>query len=384
MKKAVYIDTFSTQHLHEMYNASSLKMFASMYDVVEYRTSRSSEKHVRALMGGNLPQNVVVKELNTINSIGDCSALRRFIKQLQAVCSNTQAILFAKNGTDVIINYNTALALPFINWAAKRNKDVRVLQVCHGEMQDLLRERPTSTLFKWGLSLFTKDSVLIAPNLWFAVLGQSIRKNLYGLITPQCFEKMLTFDHTAIFDKIQKKEHKDNEKLVLGFIGALRNSKGLDDFFKLANTFKNDPRVELRVIGYLSGLKEKLLSVGIVIPEGVGDRFLTRQEMYDHISQLDYALYLFPRQGYRFTASGSVFDAIDCGRPIISLTNDYFEGMFDVCGRFGFLEEDLNALTKRIEWLADHKTEMIWDINKVKTQLQPESVAKRFYKQWNL
>lgn len=381
MKKAYYIDTFSTQHLHEMYDASSLMMFSTMYDEIIYRASGSSVAHVTSLLGGKLPDNVCVQELPIIHSYGRFASLKRLYKQLQAIIYNGWCILRAENNTDVIINYNTAAALRIVNACAKI-KNCRVLQICHGEMQDLVESRPTSRLFKWGLSLFSDKNARVADNLWFAVLGEAIRSNLKGVVTEQVMNKMLSFEHTAIFNKITPKKHIDSSKLVLGVTGGVRASKGLDSLMVLAERLKNNSEVEIRVIGSLSGFKKQLVEAGISIPDGIGDRFLSRQEMYDQISQLDYALYLFPREGYRFTASGSVFDAIDCERPIISLRNDYFDGMFKVCGDFGYLEENLDELVSRIERLALHKNEVQWNVKEVKKKLQPESAAERFSKVW--
>ena len=377
MKRLLYIDTFSSNHMHEMFDASSLKMFCSLYDVVEYRANRDSIVDVEHLLGG-LPDNVKTKSINLVNIYKPIHKLRRFVKQLQAVALDCWFIATAPKDTDVVINYMFALTLYPINFTA-RMTGRRVLVVCHSDMQVLQGpDNSVSWLFRKSINMFRRKDVKIADNLWFAVLGEAILANVKPLLSEQMKEKMLTFDHTAIFDRIPKKTHTASEKLVLGFVGGLRASKGGDVFLKLAEHFKDNPQVEFRIIGHTGGNRARLEAAGVVIPDGVGDFFISRELMYECICSLDYVLYCFPPQGYRFTASGTVFDAIDCERPILAIRNDYFSGMFKTCGDFGYLEDDYEHLVKRIEWLLETRPDVTWDISHVKDYLRPESAAERF------
>lgn len=378
MKKAYYIDTYSVEHIHEMYDASSLKMFAAMYDKIEYRASLSSYMNVRILLGNQLPETVRYKSIWVGN--GGCFLLN-VVKQFAATLVNVFYIIKAGKNVDTILNYNTAMALRFINVAAKISKG-RVLVVCHGEMQDIVVKRKTSPLFKWGMSLFKDAQLRIAEGLYFAVLGNVIRENVKNVVSPQAGRKVLSFDHTAIFDKIPLAEHDHNNKLVLGMIGSLRESKGFSEYMNLASHFKNNPMVEFRAIGKIWIDRCKIEESGIVLPKGVGYESLTRQKMYDMIREVDYVVYLFPKEGYRFTASGSIFDAIDCERPILSLYNDYFSGLFGSCGHFGYLENTMDNLINRIDWLCSHKDEVTWNMRAIKEKLQPENAAERFVRQW--
>ena len=380
MKKAYYIDTYSTGHLHEMYNASSLKMFAAIYDEIEYRASSSSYMNVKVLVDGQLPKNVKYKSI----WVGkDGCFLYNAVKQFASTFVNVSYIISVGKKADIILNYNTAMALRIINVASKISKG-RVLIVCHGEMLDLVVKRKTSPLFKWGMSLFKDTRLRIAEGLYFAVLGNAIKKNVIDIVSPQVGRKVLSFDHTAIFNKIPLAEHSHTNKLILGMTGSLRESKGFFEYMKLSNHFKKNPNVEFRAIGRISVDKCKIKESGIVLPEGVENEDLTRQKMYDMIREVDYVVYPFPKEVYGFTASGSIFDAIDCERPILALYNDYFSGMFDSCGHFGYLENTMDNLINRIEWLYLHKDEVTWDIKSIKEKLQPESAAERFVRQWSI
>lgn len=376
MKKLLYIDTFSTGHMHEMFDASSLRMFCDIYDEVCYRANKDSVDNVAHLLRG-LPSNVKAKSLNIVNIYKSYGKLRRFLKQIQTAILDSWYIMTVPKGTDVVINYMTALALYPINWVA-RITGRRVLVVCHSDVQELQGVNKVSWLFKKSINMLSNPKVKIGNNLWFAVLGDAILDNVQPLLSKQVREKMLSFDHTAIFDRIQRKNHVASDKLILGYVGGLRTSKGGDVFLRIAKHFKGNSKVEFRIIGNTSGQCEKLEEAGVIIPDGVGDFFISRELMYDCICDLDYILYCFPPDGYKYTASGTVFDAIDCERPILAIRNDYFSGLFKVCGEFGYLEEDYDCLVSRIEWLMSNRNKDIWNMKHVKEYLTPENAAKRF------
>lgn len=376
MKKLLYIDTFSTGHMHEMFDASSLRMFCDLYDEVFYRANKDSIDNVKHLLG-DLPSNVKEKPINIVNIYKAFGKVRRFLKQLQATVLDCWHIATVSKKTDVVINYMTALALYPINWTA-RITGRRVLVVCHSDVQELQGINHVSWLFSKSIQMLNNNNVRIAKNLWFAVLGDSILSNVRPLLSAQVKEKMLSFDHTAIFDRVHRKKHVDSDKLVLGYVGGLRASKGGDVFLKIANHFKGDSQVEFRIIGNTSGQREKLENAGVIIPDGVGDFFISRELMYDYICDLDYILYCFPPEGYKYTASGTVFDAIDCERPILAIRNDYFLGLFKACGDFGYLEDNYESLVSRIKKLIQNPSKETWNMKKVKEYLRPENAAMRF------
>lgn len=379
MRKAYYIDTFSVGHMHEMYDASSLKMFCSLYDEIDYYARRDSIKNVSEMLG-KLPSNVKVHHILLVSHYGRFVRLRSLLKQVLATLWNLYYVIKSPYDTDVIINYNTVIALYPLNWLCKILKK-RVLIVCHGEMLELEERNPVSPLFKHSIRFFKRSNIRVAKTLWFAVLGNGIRKNVIPLVTPQIREKLLSFDHSAIFSNvIAKRKSTSSGKLVLGYIGGYRVSKGADIYLQLARNFKDNPNVEFRIIGNIGDKRKLLECAGVTIPDGVGNYFLSREELYSNILDLDYAVYCLPPEGYRFTASGSVFDAIDCNTPIIALHNDYLDNMFETCGEFGYLEDNVEALKGRIAWLLNNKNEISWNWERVRHCLSPECAAKAFSK----
>ena len=380
MRQAYYIDTFSTGHLHEMFNASSLMMFAAMYDHIEYRASRSSYKHAVQLLA-NLPDNVTYRPIAIVNAYKGWKRMRFLLKQLQALFHNVKYILCCPKDYDIIFNYNTLAALPAMNKAAMHTKK-RILQVCHGEMAELAMPYSKNRLLRKGVQLL-QSGKQISNNLYFAVLGKAIYDNVYPLVGELVKTHLLYFEHSAVMKSLKEKPKKETYKLIIGTIGAMRESKGESSLIELANKLKGYANLEIRCIGKYTVPKHVMKEAGIVVPMPSSDAFFTRDELYDQIHQLDYALFLFPRDLYKFTASGSVFDAIACGVPILSLTNDYFEGLFATYGDFGYLENNLDALMQRIKWLVEQDAcRPDWNMVKLRQKISPQGIAEQFQKRW--
>ena len=380
MKQAYYIDTFSTGHLHEMFNVASLEMFANMYDHIEYRTSRSSYQHVKAFRG-ELPSNVSVAFIPTISVHRGWRKFRFLFKQLQAVLHNAYYILTIPKGYDIIFNYNTLAALPIMNRLIA-HCDNRVLQICHGEMIELVQPMSKNVFLRNGLKVF-RQPITIATNLYFAVLGKSIYDNIMSQLSSSSRQKLLYFEHPIVCTESPRNTTLLQDKLIVGLIGDMRASKGLDALVELAHRLKRKKNVELRCIGNLNLPDHVIQESEIVMANTDTRHYLTRQEMYMYIKELDYALFLLPPERYQYMASGTVFDAIVCGIPILSLTNDYFAGLFASYGEFGYLEKDLDTLSQRIDWLVNQgMNRPVWDLQYLLQALSPQKIAEQFEKQW--
>lgn len=376
MRKAYYIDTFSIGHVHEMFDASSLTMFTYIYDEMEYRASLSSKLNVETIMGG-LPPSVNYKRLripHTVNKLG------LIIRQIIATIYNFLYIITKSRKYDIIINYNTLLSIYPIKYATLFSSH-KVFVICHGEMKELEGGSNINFLTRLSFRFFTSDYNKIPHNLYFFALSKLIKENICRQVSSQIAEKFYYFYHSAIFKPALVKT-KCTNKIVIGMTGSLRESKGFVDFLEIANHFKSNPNIEFRAIGSLRTDPNFIKKHGVILPECVKkDYFLSRDDMYKEILELDYVLYLFPSDIYKYTASGSVYDAIDCEVPIIALKNDFFLDLFNLCGEFGIMADSKDGIKTIISNLD--KKEKKYDFAKIKRLLSPQYVASSLQKQIN-
>ncbi len=370
MSKAYYIDTFSNNTDHEMYNASSLKMFACLYDEIIYCADQSAMRNLKRMLKG-FPSNVSYQKIKVPQSN---SSFMRFLKQLLAIFNNCKIIITARKNDTIIINYNTMISIYPVNYITALF-DKKVLIICHGEMMDLTVKRRTSWLFSKSKAFFTSSKVKIAKKLYFSVLGDPILENLEPYLSPKVFKKMITFEHSAIFNSFDGIQDKENKKLKVGAIGIFRESKGLTDFLNLGENLKPySDKIEISAIGRIRVKKKLFRDAGIKFYDEFCERFLSRQEMYQLISDLDLVLFLYPKESYKFTASGTLFDAIDCEKPILALDNDYFSHIYHTYGAFGKLVHSNVDFKEELVKLASEGVYDV-DLKGIKIALDPEKVA---------
>ena len=72
------------------------------------------------------------------------------------------------------------------------------------------------------------------------------------------------------------------------------------------------------------------------------------QNTYQILVQIDYALFTYKLNSYKYTASGALIDAINFEKPIIALSNDYVKSYFDIYGNIGYLCNSYEELKNKI------------------------------------
>lgn len=370
MNKAYYIDTYSKGNLHEMYNASSLQMFSFIFDEIVYVADNTSKQQVTKILNG-LCDNIQYKKIFVPSANNKIMAL---IKQIFALINNCYYLIKANNDDIVIINYNTMSNIYILNFFTKKmNK--KVIIVCHGEMLTLCEILKTSKLFSLSKTFFTNEKINIAPGLYFSVLGDVILKNLKPYISNKVYQKFIPFDHSAIFSEKNNKDNFSNNIVKIGVLG-IRKDKGLVELLNLSNRLKKlYNKLEISIIGKIDADYDKIVNSGINISKNSINKFLSRDEMEDKISNINFILFMYPKTGYRVTASGALFDAIEFEKPIIAIKNDYFEYIFNKYGSIGKLVNNIEEMEQEIIDLTNGKKYNI-DFNRLKKYITPSNIAQ--------
>lgn len=374
MKRLFYIDTYSTGPLHEMFNAASLKVFSMIFDKIEYFADSSAQEHSYHLMD-NIPTNITY---HPIHVPVVKSSFSNWQKIAYAIFNNCRLLLQAKDSDIIYINYNTIYALPFINLITKFSKK-KVLLQCHGELKQLQKDYHQNFISQKILSLLNSSRIHITQNLYICVLGDIIKDNLRNFVTPYTINKIISFDHPGIFTESIPSKISLTKKLKIGYIGTLRKNKGIKEFLELAAKFKNNSTISFYSIGKKNNYTKNLENAGIIIPNECNQNYINRKDLYKMIQNLDIVLYLYDKNSYKLTASGAIFDAIECEKPILALKNDYFEYLFKKFGSLGFLANNLVELENEIERLNNGKQYNI-NFKAIKQSLGCESIASELEK----
>lgn len=368
--KAYYIDSFCADGEHEVFNAASLCMFAHVYDKISYYGGSHSLK----CMARIIREYPINSRCHTIYTLR-----KRHNTKLRYVVSflhNLRFLLFAPRHVTLIYNYTNPL---FLKTANALNKIFRrkILVTCHGEMDGLRAKVRYSSREKWVRNFFLDEKLTPDRNIHYLVLGESILRNLRPLLLPAFQSRFLSVDHPYIDSATEKYESVGKNKIRIGTIGIPAGKKGIDSVIRLATVNQKNNCYEFSLNGYIGHIGDRLETIrkaGIEMPDT--SEFLSRAELAARIGRLDYALFLYPPEEYELTASGSILEAINYEKPVLSLRNDYFSYLFEKFGAFGVLfdsvDEMIAALSSEIPTFPLHDQ---FDFKALKQRLSPERIA---------
>lgn len=372
------IDTFSTSTHHEQFNASLLLILTLIYDNITYYVDKSSYKRIDDLLENGLLNNVKKKYVFVVHGNS------RMILLLRYLCSaflNIWLLLTSSKGDVLIYNFNNLFSLHLLfglNYFLKR----KILVFCHSEMELLVSDPSKGGRLHKVLSLLVRSFFLKSNRrmqegyFYFAVLGESIKKNLAFLLSSKIMEMFITVDHGYIFNK--KCFPISNSNILpisLGTVGAFNLIKGATSMVEFASMLKkqNVNNVSLSITGRISYDVQILKENGIDIPKNEGRAALSFQEFNKRIESLDYILFFYPTDSYRLTASGAIMDAINHKKNIIAIHNEYFAYLFDKYGAFGYLVKDLNEMVGVIKHLVNYgNLHNVYDFDLLQKKMSPQ------------
>lgn len=209
----------------------------------------------------------------------------------------------------------------------------------------------------WNMDYYMRKSLSdLKNNLYIIVLGESIRKNVVSEI-PSLRNQLYSIEHPFL----RKKSYVNTDYtykacgcIKIGTIGVGSESRGLL-LLNIVNKYIYDKKlpIELYHIGKTTkGLREKL-NRNIKLPF-ITEKMIPEEEYLLEVSKLDYILYLHDKDSYKLTASGALFEAFSLGKPIISLTNDYFSYIMKIIDmKVGYILDTVKDLCEVLEQIVE-------------------------------
>lgn len=354
--KVKIVDYYGIKSFHEIFNTSLAIMCAQIFDEVYYIAGKSSCKNVEKCFETQYNRaNSSIHFISRFIYEKDTS-FGAFIRTVWGMFVTLKEYLFIERNTVLVFNYTNPLSMPIIlliNYFFKK----KVVFVMHGELELLLKRNlpiyKISFLYRIchrvSFKYFFKKNKAI-----LLVLGDSIKANLCKMFVDMSANVYSICHPYFVNNNVTIKKHKI---LTIGTIGVMKKEKGLDNLIKLSEEL-NDEICKNRLI---------IKSIGQVIRADVSQyknikwignkTMLPRSEFDKEIQSLDYILYLYPTDSYKFTASGAIMDAIKLEKPIIAFHNDYFDYLLkDAC--IGYLVNNLSdmiAIIKKLIETADNK-----------------------------
>jgi hypothetical protein len=372
MKKIIYADTNSYDVFHKGFNSSSLLMFSKIYDLVIYFATPSAANIIKQDFGGSWPKNVVYRKI-WINE--PKNKLGKILHHLLQLFFSITIVLFYGKKRTVYFNYTPLLSLPLLNIISKL-LNIKILLTCHSEL-DFLINNNFQKLNKFSikaLKLLKSKNHKCANSLYFCCLGSHIKRNAKNVLSDSTWSKLISFEHTWIFDQSIIGKTFNEEKIQIGFVGTICEEKWLDSILYLRNNLSHN-KFELSTVGRIFCNPDLLNAHNIKYVEGADKGFLSSERFKSEVSKLDFIIFLYPKESFKMTASGSIFDAINAEKHVLALHNDCFDSLFQRT-KFGTLfqnESEIISFLKNDEYVNNKRI----DHKMVKEDLSPFNEASK-------
>lgn len=340
MKIVVLIDSFSFDRFHLIFNFSLLHSLSRNNDLVLYYASTSLINNLKKLsVSKNIEEfgNVKYIPLYVPNSNSSVGYLYKYI--YGALVNIYISIKHRKN----ILYYPILNPILFnvLNLISQKFK-TSINVICHGELELLIKDEPCykpSFLYKKEIvRVFSKMN--LSKYLFFYVLGDSIKNNLIKEGYYKSNVKVIF--HPYIFD-VNDKYSMLSLPITAGTIGVMSEEKGYSNYIRFVKMFENEINSNQIVFKHIGGITSNKICKSIDCKR-VGLLSLSDTEFNIEITSLDIALFFYPENSYKLTASGAVFDAINHMKILIVLENDYFIYLFNKCGRLGYLCTNIDQM----------------------------------------
>ena len=350
MQQVKIVDYYSQHTFHEVVNSSLIEICASLFRKVTYVSGKSAQNNMKRLLSSKTELSTKI-DYQTIPTCDADTSWGARIRDVWGFFTTIFQYLITPYRTLLFYNYTNKFSLPIIltlNILLKK----RIVFLFHGELEFLIRNvsyLKTSGWYKKSMQISFRNMFTLSP-AYVLVLGNSIRMNLLKLY-PRLGAHVLSIYHPYIIDnKLFTIKGTNNIPLKIGTVGVMNKLKGLDSLIELSSRLYDliqQKKLEFYCIGKVNAsdvyLVDRVQWVG-------HENGLSRAEFETHIKGLDYILYLYPTDSYKFTASGAIMDALKMHKPILSLHNDFFDQLIGnhPIGYMGNAVEDLEQIIRQI------------------------------------
>lgn len=334
MKKAVIYEPWAHGEAHAEFNKAFLQTLSFLYDELyffgeaEHCTFLKQHDYNRSIQF----HSIKITDYESLK--GKCFSLFREFK-------NIKYIKKIAVGADIFFSYGATHSMLI---AETLLRDKPVFYVQHGQIE-LLTKRLSCLNLNHYLPLALKK---LPEKHRIIVLGDFIKSNLEKIV-PELAGKVLSIDHPFIktVASISLSEKRKGSVIRVGTIGVGTKDKGIEQLNDIAlYARRHDENIQFYHIGRIYddvSINESLVNLPIK-----SNGLIPRELFLQNISELDYVLFLYPKNSYKLTASGAIFDALLLGKPIVAIKNDYFEYLFSKNPNIGILCEDIEILKQKV------------------------------------
>ncbi|WP_285060313.1 hypothetical protein [Pedobacter ginsengisoli] len=231
----------------------------------------------------------------------------------------------------------------------------KVVITLHGDI-DFIQQNKTrlrnwlGKFFSWSFSMKDRKTK-------YLVLSNTIKKNL---IREEILsgDELYAVNHPYVFDALNKQKKTAKFPVRIGHIGVASTEKNTQLLFTLAKIFEYEIKrneLSFSIIGMTANIDE--FNNGLVEYQNDSE-MLPKSLFNEKIAGLDYSIFFYSDQNYKFCSSGAILDSIHHRIPIISFKNQGFESLFsEAPGPVGYLCRNIDEMERVIRDILNKDVE---------------------------
>lgn len=326
--KNVFHSNFNAAYINKYFNGKRIKFLSpeSHWDVVKEKINNKN-----------------YYEWVEINSVGMSflAVIKWIFRHLFLIDKDTPIVFLSCN---IFVMY-IAIFLKVI-----RKSDVKC--IFHADLEQVNNKKTLKDKVLFFRRHYFLLKIMDVLKIETYVLSRCIAENLKKVIN---LKFLVEIEHPYLYGKFKRKDSFYNKSDVkIGFIGVPSKDKGFDWLQEEISKNKNIS-VSYTLIGPHRGydVKEDLFEMPFKDNELISD-----QLMLDKIMEMDFIIFPFNENQYRLRASGTFFDAMNAGVPVISTKNDYMLEMLFKDGQKGFVfnrELGLSVVLNKIKEITEYE-----------------------------
>ena len=363
IKTCLIYEPWAHGEAHLEFNKAFLQTLSYLYDKIIFLGDKN---HIQYLNKIKYKTEILLYPCN----ITDYHTLKGKVLSVFREVLNIKKIKKMSQGADIYFSYGAAHSMLI---AERFLKNKKVFYIQHGQIETITRKQHI-----YNINYYLPMALNNLPaNHYIIVLGDFIKKNLESAI-PKLIGKIIAIDHPFIKTNIVINKTGFN-KIKIGTIGVGTKDKGIEQLNEISLFIKkNNLDIQVNHIGRI--FDDVILDKKMICCPFSSNKLIPRNDFINKIAELDYILFLYPQNSYKFTASGAIFDAFLLGKPIIALQNDYFNYLFEKAGSVGFLLDNIESLKQKLLELPNPNTDFYKEMSKLSCKalevFSPEKIAE--------
>lgn len=189
--------------------------------------------------------------------------------------------------------------------------------VTHADLQNISKKKDIKDYFLFYRRHFFLMKLMDIVNIKVVLLSNSIKLNLSSYIKLNNTEAI---EHPYLYDKVYKKKQYSPNRIKIGFVGLPTEEKGFFWLYKQLSSGNRKENIEFYLIGDMRTVEHSKDQFLLCFNK---NSIINDIDIKNELSKVDYVIFPFPDENYKLRASGTVFDAINARKPILTTNNSF-------------------------------------------------------------